>query len=254
MTWTYQTPNGPMTYTFDPRFICMMFAGDNRLEVQYGAYGKDSGRKHGGLDVDTTGDPTIHSTVSGRVKYARVVAKGAPGWGNTWEWGYFVWVVDDKGFSHIFAHCKANSLLVKEGQRVSAGQAIATMGKTGNAAYDRQAEHVHYEVRNAAGVAVDPCAWCGMLNRVGYAMNPKNTKPNNMEDDMKAGIYTPSGKAVSSQLLKEGAFALMQPDGKLKLYSRRISREVTDATLSSAYETLRDKEMQPGEILAVTEG
>ena len=163
-----------------------------------------------------------------------------------------MWIVDDSGYSHIFAHCKANSLKVKENQRVTAGQAIAIMGKTGNAAGDRQAEHVHYEVRNPKGVAVDPTPWCGMLNRVGYAMNPKIVKPES-EEDMKAGIYTPSDKAVSSQLLKEGAFALMQPDGKLKLYTRRMAREVTDANLSATYEALRDKEMRPGEIVAVTE-
>ena len=258
--WTYQTKNGPLTYAFDPRFICMMFAEDNQVEVQYGVFGAASGRNHGGLDIDTKGNPTVHSTVGGRVKYARVVQKGAAGWGNTWEWGYFVWIVDDSGYSHIFAHCKANSLLVREGQRVTAGQPIAVMGKTGNAAYDRQAEHVHYEVRNPKGVAIDPCPWCGMLNLVGTAMNPKNNKPvqsvqpaNKEENDMKAGIYTPSEKAVSSQLLKEGAFALMQPDGKLKLYTRRMAREVTDATLSSTYEALRDKEMQTGEIIAITE-
>lgn len=150
----------------------MIFAQDNRVEVAYGLYGPASGRDHRGIDIDTLGDGTIHSTVDGRVKYARCVARGAHGWGSTWEWGNFVWVVAADGSDHIFAHCRDGSLRVAEGQRVCAGQPLGLMGKTGNAAGDRQAEHVHYEVRRG-GRAVDPTPWCGIPNRVGTTMNPR---------------------------------------------------------------------------------
>ena len=49
-----------------------------------------------------------------------------------------------------FAHCA--SLLVKAGQRVASGDALAVMGNTGNAALaDPPYRHCHLEVRAAAG-------------------------------------------------------------------------------------------------------
>ena len=63
----------------------------------------------------------------------------------TWEWGYYVCVQLDRGQTPdavnflYFAHCA--SLLVKAGQRVASGDALAVMGNTGNAAYFNNLAH-----------------------------------------------------------------------------------------------------------------
>ena len=200
----------------------MIFTNDNRIEVAYGVFGPASGRNHKGQDIDTTAaDRDVHSTVAGRVKWARCVAKGAAGWGNTWEWGWFVWIDAPDGTSHIFAHMQANSLRVKEGQNVAAGQVLGVMGKTGNAAGDKQAEHVHYEVRKN-GVAVDPTPWSKVPNKVGTVWNTAKERKDQMwcfdvaeggklevftAPDVNATVRTASGTrrlpAGKSILLKE---------------------------------------------------
>lgn len=147
-----------------------LFTGPNRIEVPYGVYGAASGRAHKGVDIDTPPgqDATVHSTVSGTVEFAGAIPRGND---RTWEWGWHVRIIEGStGHRHTFAHCKANSLLVKAGAKVMAGQAIATMGKTGNAETDAQAEHVHYQVdrRTATGwSAIEPTPWCGGNNKAG---------------------------------------------------------------------------------------
>lgn len=66
-----------------------------------------------------------------------------------------------------FAHCA--SLLVKAGQRVASGDALAVMGNTGNAALaDPPYRHCHLEVRAAAGgVGLNPTVYAGCENAVG---------------------------------------------------------------------------------------
>lgn len=237
-----------------------IYSEDNTVKVAYGTYNykRSNGSTHKGIDISTKGDPTIHSTVSGKVKHARVVAQGAPGWGATWEWGYFVWIVADDGTDHIFAHCKAGSLQVKQGDRVKAGQAIATMGNTGNAAFDSQGPHVHYEVRKNKN-AIDPTPWCGIPNRVGTTMNPNSNpapEPGNDKEESNMPylkIFTPREGVVSSQQVHEGVLGQMQEDGSLTGYfpagGARLAREYTTDTLSEVFAGVVE-EMQPGEMVA----
>lgn len=148
----------------------MIFLEDNRIEVDYGVYGPASGRNHRGIDIDTLGDLTIHATIGGTVRYAQEYPWRD--WTNSWQWGWYVWIDGDDGYSHIYAHCKPESLLVEVGDYVEGGQAIATMGESGNAQYDKQAEHVHYQVNDSNGNHVDPTFACGIKNEVGTTYNP----------------------------------------------------------------------------------
>ncbi len=52
----------------------------------------------------------------------------------------------------MYAHC--DQLLAKEGQRLIAGDEIATVGNTGAASY----AHLHFEVR-IDGKDIDPLEW-----------------------------------------------------------------------------------------------
>ena len=105
--------------------------------------------------------------ITGRVTRARIVTDRRD---KTWEWGYYVCVQLDRGQTPdavnflYFAHCA--SLLVKAGQRVASGDALAVMGNTGNAAGGYK--HCHLEVRAAAGgTGLDPPAYAGCETAVG---------------------------------------------------------------------------------------
>ena len=108
--------------------------------------------------------------ITGRVTRARIVTDRR---NKTWEWGYYVCVQLDRGQTPdavnflYFAHCA--SLLVKAGQRVASGDALAVMGNTGNAALaDPPYRHCHLEVRTVAGgVGLDPTVYAGCENAVG---------------------------------------------------------------------------------------
>ena len=131
---------------------------------------------HGGLDLAGLDDATIRmpyykgKRITGRVTRARIVTDRRD---KTWEWGYYVCVQLDRGQTPdavnflYFAHCA--SLLVKAGQRVASGDALAVMGNTGNAALaDPPYRHCHLEVRaTAGGVGLDPTVYAGCENAVG---------------------------------------------------------------------------------------
>lgn len=93
---------------------------------------------HYGLDIDgETGDP-IRSATSGTVTFSG------------WRGGFGNLVIVTQGDTEYF-YAHASTLLVQEGQTVTAGQLVARVGATGNVT----GSHLHFEVR-VNGTAVDP--------------------------------------------------------------------------------------------------
>lgn len=158
-----------------------LFRGRAAVPYAYGCFGwtRGSGKTwHGGLDLVGLDDTTIRMPyytaadgtrrgIKGTVVTARIVTDHS---NLTWEWGYYVCVkLDDAQTPDevnylYFCHC--SKLLVKAGDRVSSGDALAVMGQTGNAAggYD----HCHFEVRaTATGKGLDPTAYSGTENAPG---------------------------------------------------------------------------------------
>ena len=70
-------------------------------------------------------------------------------------YGLYILVTRDAGLSTLYAHL--DWPLVRPGDLVAAGQAIALMGSTGNST----GPHLHFEVR-IAGVPVDPLPLLGL--------------------------------------------------------------------------------------------
>ena len=156
-----------------------IFAGRTEVRCPYARWGWTRGGGkvwHGGFDLAGLDDATIRmpyykgKRITGRVTRARIVTDRRD---KTWEWGYYVCVQLDHGQTPdavnflYFAHCA--SLLVKAGQRVASGDALAVMGNTGNAALaDPPYPHCHFEVRAAAnGTGLDPTAYAGCANAPG---------------------------------------------------------------------------------------
>jgi murein DD-endopeptidase MepM/ murein hydrolase activator NlpD len=114
---------------------------NGRIVSAYGAHRRT--HRHKGLDIGAAhGDPVLAAR-SGRVVYSGSTLRG---YGKT--------VILDHGdrFRTLYAHNSA--LLVREGDWVEKGHAIARIGRTGNAS----GEHCHFEIRKNE-VPVDPMAY-----------------------------------------------------------------------------------------------
>jgi LysM repeat protein len=108
-----------------------------RITSPYGL--RDRGFHHG-LDIGAKAGTPIKAAQAGTVRFA--------GYKNQF-YGNAVEIVHDNGLITVYGHTSKN--LVKEGQRVTAGQSIALVGSTGRST----GPHLHFEVR-IDDRAVDP--------------------------------------------------------------------------------------------------
>ncbi len=94
---------------------------------------------HSGLDISNVIDTPIQATADGEIVEA--------GWMDRYGWGVRVRHTEDQ--ETLYAHL--NRLDVKTGQKVTRGDILGTMGRSGNAT----GVHLHYEVRRN-GKPVNP--------------------------------------------------------------------------------------------------
>jgi len=127
--------------------------GDTVASHVTGNYGEvRQNGTHGGTDFNYTGGqsginmehPTVHSPVDGSVifsggQYGTIKIRGAD------------------GVTHEILHTQSQSVAV--GDRVSVGQAIGTMGGRGPNGAGQYARHVHYQMRDAQGLPINPQEW-----------------------------------------------------------------------------------------------
>ncbi len=104
-------------------------------------FGARWGRSHKGIDIGAPKGTVIKAAASGTVTVAQYGYSG--GYGN------YVMISHGNGIQTLYGHC--TSLLVSAGTYVTQGQAIATVGNTGNS----QGNHLHLEIR-VNGVAQNP--------------------------------------------------------------------------------------------------
>ncbi len=112
-----------------------------RITSNYGyrkdPFGRATQEFHAGIDLVKSHRSPIGAFVGGKVIYAGF-GKSGTGLGG---YGNVVLIKDNKGYGHLYAHL--DSVSVKTGQTVKAGQTIGTQGKTGQVT----GSHLHYEVR-----------------------------------------------------------------------------------------------------------
>ena len=104
-------------------------------------FGARWGRSHKGIDIGASQGTPIYAVASGTVIYAEYGYGG--GYGN------HLILQHSNGVTTLYGHC--TDLLVSEGEYVSQGQEIATVGSTG----DSTGNHLHLEIR-VDGIAQDP--------------------------------------------------------------------------------------------------
>ena len=104
-------------------------------------------RFHSGVDIGATFGDTIMAAASGTVIYVETPVPGQ-NWGGS-GYGNYMIIDHGNGVSTLYAHC--SNVNVSNGQYVSAGEAIGTVGSTGGST----GAHLHFEVR-VNGNRVDP--------------------------------------------------------------------------------------------------
>lgn len=106
-------------------------------------YGYRWGVMHSGIDIANRIGTPIRSVADGTV----IEAGPASGF------GLWARVRHSDGTVTVYGH--VDRLLVKEGQRVQAGDQIATLGNRG----ESTGPHLHFEVWNPSGVKMNPLIW-----------------------------------------------------------------------------------------------
>lgn len=106
-------------------------------------FGGRWGTTHYGIDIASSKGTPIYSAADGEV----IEAGPASGF------GMWVRVQHDNGYITVYGH--VNSVLVSEGERVQAGDEIATMGNRGFST----GPHLHFEVWNSNGKKINPLPW-----------------------------------------------------------------------------------------------
>ncbi|WP_225929191.1 M23 family metallopeptidase [Rhodococcus opacus] len=106
-------------------------------------YGARWGTTHYGLDIANSIGTPIVSVTDGTVLEA----------GPASGFGMWVRILQDDGTIGVFGHI--NEALVTAGQKVRAGEQIATVGNRGQST----GPHLHYEVWQPDGRKADPLAW-----------------------------------------------------------------------------------------------
>ena len=101
-------------------------------------------RKHFGIDIVAPKGTPIYAALDGIVEVASNGGKGFRGYGRV------IIINHSDQLWTLYSHCA--TMNVRVGQKVRRGDLIATVGRTGRATTN----HLHFEVRNAKGTALDP--------------------------------------------------------------------------------------------------
>jgi murein DD-endopeptidase MepM/ murein hydrolase activator NlpD len=118
-----------------------------------------SGHSHQGQDMIAAEGTPVVTPVAGTIFWRAYQAGGA---------GHYVVVRGDDGRDYALMHFQDGSVLVQKGQRVAAGQRLASVGSTGASS----GPHLHFEIwpdgwyANADSHPIDPLpdllAWAGL--------------------------------------------------------------------------------------------
>lgn len=103
-------------------------------------------RKHQGVDIKAERGAPVLAVMDARVYRVKSGGNG----------GKQIWLkTEPAGLTLYYAHL--DEQWVEEGQAVQAGQAIGTVGNTGNARHTRP--HLHFEIHRGRRQALDPASF-----------------------------------------------------------------------------------------------
>ena len=160
--------SGSSSGTSAKGYICPI-PGLCKANITCGFYGYSG---HGGADFGGNYGKPIVAAKSGTVVISETLTGTIPNYdlngnliGKYRSYGEYIAILHDDGNITLYAHGKPGSRLVKEGQKVSQGQQIMTVGNTGNVSprptpsNPKGGAHLHFEVRVNGSQRVDPAKY-----------------------------------------------------------------------------------------------
>ena len=114
-------------------------------------------RPHLGIDLASKKNTPILAAQGGTIIYTGREFRG---------YGRMVLIESGKGWATLYAHME--KILVQEGQRVSQGQIVGSMGRTGRAT----GVHLHFEIRKDHG-PIDPLPLLPNGNRIAHYLESR---------------------------------------------------------------------------------
>lgn len=179
------------------------------ITASYGQKGRLwSSGYHTGVDYAFPEGTPVISNVSG---IAYVNTKGA-------AYGTHVTVVDDNGYSFLFAHLSRAD--VSNGQAVSKGVQLGLSGSTGNVS----GPHLHYEVRDPDNRTINPGSYVGRATGGVVGQEEFTLIGEGTGEEL---VVLPNGKAV--MLGKDGAELVSLPAGST-VFSAEDTKKILGET------------------------
>jgi len=141
---------------------------------------------HGGVDL-VGFDRNVRAVTGGKVIRSRIVTDVND---RTSEWGNYVSIWTEDGRYTYYCHLAARA--VEAGETVGAGQILGMEGSTGRST----GIHLHFEVRDGENTQVDPCAYLGIPNTVGFVWDPDSMRDDPEPEPWEAQCHDWSRDAV----------------------------------------------------------
>ena len=116
-----------------------------------------SGKYHGGSDINSSSNGG--KSVSGKAVVAADGGKVIVKKELNYSYGNYVEIDHGNGYTTLYAHMKAGSIVVKKGEKVSKGQKLGLVGSTGNST----GPHLHIELKIGGdhNNTKNPCNYIG---------------------------------------------------------------------------------------------
>ncbi len=199
--------------------IILPHQGDHAAHIT-GHYGEHRAKgPHGGSDFNYQGGqtginlthPTVHSPVTGEVTFV-----GG-------QYGT-IKVKDAQGNSHEILHTSAQSVIV--GQHLDVGDAIGTMGGRGPHVATQYAQHVHYQMKDSHGHAVNPEQYWGQhpIQTRSSAAVPLAAEQQQHGSRLERGAHGPAVHELQTSLAALGCMGAdgkpLQADGDFGVHTR----------------------------------
>lgn len=242
------SPN--ISYVSAATTYTVMFPVDNGMKIAYyQGNTPEYGGYHRGIDIHSKGNDTIYCAKDATVTAVSNICPhhseyksstgSCPcgGYGTNKTYGNYVFAQDSSGIKYIYAHMVQNSILVKKGDKIKAGQAIGTMGDSGAAT----GKHLHFEMNlNSTVLNTNPTKDTGTYSYYGnvkytpYTPNPinsvtihYNTNGGTIASDSdyyaasNGDIYKTATKKIHEQVMEKGT---TNPNGLYNASTFKLSR------------------------------